>query len=193
MGMNCIVAWPQERQGGDSTGPRSLEELVRQQASSSSSRVSHSDGSNSNDTRSERRRSDRSIDMKGLEQAMRGLGLQKAGKNDVQGRGERGRGRNASLIPHGAPPGLVKECNSGEPEVAPSRVHDKKEEGTKESTSQRGQTKLVQGPEKCKATLIAEGRKKDVVDDAISCTESGIGDRKGGKSNSSQLNEENSP
>lgn len=181
MGMNCIVAWPQERQGGDSTGPRSLEELVRQQASTSSSWVSRSDGSNSNDTRSERRRSDRSIDMKGLEQAMRGLGLQKAGKNAVQGRWERGRVRNASLIPHGPPPGLVKECDDGEPEAEPSCVHDEEEEGREEGSSQP-----VQGLEKCQEPFVGEARKDDVVDDTSSCIKSSIEDKKNGDPKSSQ-------
>lgn len=179
MDMNCIVVWPQERQGGDSTGPRSLEELVRQQATSSSSRVSHSD--RNNDTRSERRRSDRSIDMKGLEQSMRGLGLQTAGKNAVHGRGERGRCRNATLIPLRPPPGLVKGHDKRKPEFASSCVCDEKGEGAEESSSQCGETQLVQGPEKSKETFVAEGRKKDVVDDTISCMESNIKDRKDGK------------
>lgn len=173
-----VPRFRRERPGGDSKGPRSLEDIVRQQASSSSSRVGHSDRTSS-DIRVERRQSGRSIDVKGLEQAMRGLGLQTAGENAVQGRG---RGRNSSYSQHGPPPGLVKECEDGE--GASSRVDVEKDKGKEEGSSQNGGTQLAQDSEKSIEDSVAEARKADVMDDKTTpCIEGYAEDKRDGDSN----------
>jgi len=156
-----------------------LEDLVRQQASASSSRVGHS-RETSDDIKSDSRRSDRSIDMKGLEQAMRGLGLRTGGKNRVQGRG---RGRNSSYSQYEPPPGLVKEYDDGGPEVASSGVGVQEKQAKEVGCSQNAQSRLSQGSEKNNETSAVEAPKTDDIDGKNSCTEGNVEDKRDDGSN----------